>query len=149
MRILVDKDTFNILVVRYRTNVIRKLASFKRMEYYVLLLSKEGILRRVNGTLERVVINDGETRLIKFNNYEFIGDTSAITYITNNELQLPTQITEIPVTTITFKLCKNSVVSLNYEMLGTGDIRDAWFEIDDSFVDNIMAMEDIDTFICK
>ena len=147
MRILVDKDTFNILVVRQRTNAIRKIASFKRVVCYVLLFSKEGLLRRINGSLENVVVRDGETRLVKYNDYEFIGDTSQLTYVTNDELQLPTQTTEIPITIITYRLSKNSVVSLNYEVLGSGVIRDAWFEIDNGFVDNIMAMEDLDTFI--
>jgi hypothetical protein len=36
---------------------------------------------------------------------------------------------------------------LNYELIGNGTVRDAWFDIDDGFVNNTMAMEDVDTFL--
>lgn len=149
MRILVDKNDFNTLVTRHNNGLIQKIGSYKKSKYYVLVLSKSGIMRHSAGRLENVLFNDGETRLITFNNKEFIGDTSYISYVPNTNYQLPTHTTEVPITHMTYKLQKNSVVSLNYERLGSGLIRDAWFEIDDGFIDNEMAMEDIDTFLYR
>lgn len=142
-----DKTTFQELVAKYRSNAIQNAASFKRANYYVLLLSEGGIMRRANGCLQNMVINDGESRLVTSNDREFISDTSSVTFVDNQEFQLPTRVTEIPITRVTFKLAKNSPVALNYEMLGDGSARDVWFDIDDSFANNVMAMEDVDTFL--
>lgn len=147
MKLLVDKPTFGNLVSKYRNGAMHKAASFKRTNYYVLLLGKANIMRRANGRLETAVITDGETRLVKLGENEFIADTSQVTFVTDNEHQLPTRMVELGVSHIVFKLAKNAVVSLNYELLGNGNVRDVWFDIDDGFVDNVMAMEDVNTFL--
>ena len=147
MKILVDKNMFIDLVSKYRVGSVQKVASFKRTNYYVLIFSKGCLMRRANGRLENVVFTDGEPKQFKFKEHDFIYDTSSVTYVTNSDFQLPTQVTELPITCLTYKLYKNSAVSLNYEMTGNGVIRDAWFEIDDGYVDNALAMEDIDTFL--
>jgi hypothetical protein len=146
MRLLVDKDIFNDLVSKYRNGGLQK-TPFKRSNYYVWMLSKDKIMRRANGRLETAVIKDGDSRLVTSNGREFMGDTSKIEFTETSDFQLPTRTNEIRVTHLVFKLAKNSAVSLNYELIGNGIIRDAWFDIDDGFADNAMAMEDVDTFL--
>ena len=146
MRLLVDKDIFSDLVSKYKSGGLHK-TPFKRSNYYVLMLSKDKIMRRANGRLETGVIIDGESRLVVNNGREFIGDTSKIEFVETRDFQLPTWISEISITQLIFKLAKNSAVSLNYEIIGNGNVRDAWFDIDDGFVDNAMALEDVDTFL--
>ena len=146
MRLLVDKDIFSDLVTKYRNGGLQK-TPFKRSNYYVWMLSKDKIMRRANGRLETATIRDGESRLVVSNGKEFIGDTSKIEFTETRDFQLPTRTSEIRITHLVFKLAKNSAVSLNYEILGNGTVRDAWFDIDDGFVDNALAMEDVDTFL--
>jgi hypothetical protein len=146
MRLLVDKDVFSDLVSKYKNGGLHK-TPFKMSNYYVWILSKDKIMRRANGRLETATIRDGESRLVVSNGREFIGDTSKIEFTETRDFQLPTRTSEIIITHLVFKLAKNSVVSLNYELIGNGTVRDAWFDIDDGFVDNAMAMEDVDTFL--
>lgn len=146
MKLLVDKDIFNDLVSKYRNGSLQK-TPFKRSNYYVWMLSRDKIMRRANGRLETAVIKDGDSRLVTSNGREFMGDTSKIEFTETSDFQLPTRTNEIRVTHLVFKLAKNSAVSLNYELIGNGIIRDAWFDIDDGFADNAMAMEDVDTFL--
>lgn len=148
MRILLDKDTFNKFVKKHNDGTIQQMSHFKKSQYYCLLLSKSCILRRINRRLEKVVFNDGEQRLVKSNKYELIGDDSSVSYVPINGFQLPTQIIEIPIIHTIYKLQKTSTISLHYEQLNVGIIRDIWFEIDDEFIDNKFVMEDIDTFLC-
>ena len=146
MRLLVDKDVFNDLVSKYRNGKLQK-TPFKRSNYYVWLLSKGKLMRRANGRLETAVIKDGDSRLVTSNGREFIGDTSQVDFAETRDFQLPTQVNEIRITHLIFKLAKNAAVSLNYEIMGNGTVRDAWFDIDDGFIDNALAMEDVDTFL--
>lgn len=111
------------------------------------LLSKGKLMRRANGRLETAVIKDGDSRLVTSNGREFIGDTSQVDFAETRDFQLPTQVSEIRITHLMFKLAKNAAVSLNYEIMGNGTVRDAWFDIDDGFIDNALAMEDVDTFL--
>lgn len=147
MRILVDKDTFNELTVKFHSKDIHRRCSFRRKCCYDLLISKNQVIRRIGGHIENVTIADSDTILVEHNGREFIGDKSKVEYTDMRGFQLPTQVAEVELTMFTYKLYKNSVLSLHFEVLGNGAVRDAWFEIEDEFVGNVMAMEDIDTLL--
>lgn len=153
MRILLDKETFVKIQVKKRQGNIQKIAKFKHVKHFNLIFSKECILRRSNDNktqqqrLEEMVITDGEQRLITHNDMEMIGDTSTIKYTNASRMQLPTQFVELPLMHTIYKLDKRSRISLVFEQMDTGVIRDIWFEIEDEFVDNPIVMEDIDVFL--
>lgn len=148
MKIIVDKDTFNELTAKYHSRSVQKRSSFRRRFEYDLLVSHHGMMRRTGGgKVETMSITDGETLLLEHGGREFLCDKSEVSFHPVTNFQLPSRVAETTVQILTYKLFKNSVVSLNYEVLGNGTVRDAWFEVEDGFAGNEMALEDIDTFL--
>lgn len=147
MRLILDKEHYNTLSVKYNLGVIQKTAGFKKIIYYNYLINKECFLRRMNNVIETVEIVDGDKKLIKHGDTEMIGDYSEIRFKQFDNFQIPTQLNDVSIIHNMYKIQKNSPITLHITKNKSGLISDIWFDIENNYVGNHMVMEDIDTFL--
>lgn len=147
MRIILDKDDFNKMISNHNLGSIQKLSEFKKTVNYSYFLNKNCFLRKTGNKLETVEIIDEDKQLVKYGDKEFLGDNSYFLYKKFDNLQIPTQLSEIKIQHTTYKIKNKSVVNLHITKQETGVISDIWFDVDKEYIDNQIMMEDINTFL--
>lgn len=146
MRILPDKLSFQLLVNNHLTGKLRNDCFINKSTPYCMLFNSKCVLRYFKEQTEQVFIQDGEQVLIKHETLELLGDKSQF-YYKPYKLQLPTNMTEIPLIHTFYKTHKKSDVSLHIEQFQSGIVRDIWFEVPDELVNNSITLDVVCSFL--